>query len=118
MYRDPYPVIAMPDLLVEFFGRIAVMLPVILILVVVLWLIFNRRRHDTLAPSFSPSDMRTWSLRFALFDGAVFAVTFALLSAWMADSQFSAGVAGGLAALVAMGLVPWLATGYAKLSNK
>jgi ABC-type uncharacterized transport system permease subunit len=118
MYRDAYPVITMPDFLVEFFGRIAVMLPVILILVAVLWLIFNRRRHDTIAPSFSPSDMRTWSLRFALFDGAVFAVTFALLSAWMADSQFSAGVAGGLAALVAMGLVPWLATRYAKLSNK
>jgi len=94
------------------------MLPVILILVVILWVIFNRRRHGPVAPSFSPSDMRTWSLRFALFDGTAFAVAFALFSAWMADSQFSAGVAGGLAALVAMGLMPWLATQYAKLSNK
>jgi hypothetical protein len=118
MHADPYPVIVMPDFLVEFIGRIAIMLPVILILVVILWLIFNRRRHGPLAPSFNPSDMRTWSLPFAQFDGAVFAVTFALLSAWMADSQFSAGVAGGLAALVAMGLVPWLATRYAKLSNE
>jgi hypothetical protein len=114
----PIAVIAMPDFLFEFLGRVAVMLPVVLVLVVVLWLIFNRRRPDTFAPAFSPSDMRTWSLRFALVDGAVFAVTFALLSAWMADSQFSAGVAGGLAALVAMGLAPWLATRYAKLSNK
>jgi len=111
-------VITMPDFLFEFLGRVAVMLPVVLILVVVLWLIFNRRRHDTFAPAFSPSDMRTWSLRFALLDGAVFAVIFALLSALMADSQFSAGVAGGLAALVAMGLMPWLATRYAKPSNK
>ena len=62
--------------------------------------------------------MRTWSLRFALLDGAVFAITFALLSAWMADSEFSAGVAGGVAALVAMGLVPWLAARNAKLSNR
>ena len=80
------------------------MLPVVLILVVVLWFIFNRRRHDTTAPAFSPSDMRTWPLRFALVDGAIFAVTFALFSAWMADSQFSAGVAGGLAALVALSI--------------
>ena len=108
----------MPDFLFEFLSHVAVMLPVVLILVMVLWLTFNRRRHNTLAPAFSPSDMRTWPLRFALLDGAVFAVTFALLSAWMADSQFSAGVAGGLAALVAMGLVPWLATRFAKLSNK
>jgi hypothetical protein len=111
-------VIAMRDFLFEFLGRAAVMLPVFLILVTVLWLIFNKRRHDTSAQAFSPSDMRTWSLRFALVDGAVFAVTFALLSAWMADSQFSAGLAGGLAALVAMGLMPWLATRYARLSNK
>ena len=108
----------MPDFLFEFLGRIAVMLPVVLILVMVLWLIFNRHRHSAFAPSFSPSDMRTWSLRFALFDGTAFAVAFALFSAWMADSQFSAGVAGGLAALVAMGLMPWLATRYAKPSNK
>jgi hypothetical protein len=108
----------MPDILFEFLGRVAVMLPVVLILVVVLWLIFNRRRHGTFAPAFTPSDMRTWSLRFALLDGAVFAVTFALLSALMADSQFSAGVAGGLAALVAMGLMPWLATRYAKPTNR
>jgi hypothetical protein len=108
----------MGEFLFEFLGRAAVMLPVFLVLVAVLWLIFNKRRHDTIAPAFSPSDMRTWSLRFALVDGAVFGVTFALLSAWLADSQFSAGVAGGLAALVAMGLMPWLATRYARLSNK
>src|SRR5262245_50425637 len=118
MHRDPYLVIAMPDFLLQLLSRLAVMLPVILVLVVALWLIFNRRRHGTLAPSFSPSDMRTWSLRFALLDGTVFAVTFAFLSAWMAESQFSAGVAGGLAALVAMGLVPGLVATYAKLSNK
>jgi hypothetical protein len=108
----------MCDFLFEVLGRAAVILPVFLLLVTVLWLIFNKRRHDTFAPAFSPSDMRTWSLRFALVDGAVFAFTFALLSAWMPDSQFSAGVAGGFSALVAMGLVPWLATGFARLSNK
>ena len=42
----------------------------------------------------------------------------ALLSAWMADSQFSAGVAGGLAAVVAMGVMPWLAARYPRLSNR
>jgi len=104
----------MPDFLVQFLGRLAVMLPVILIVVVVLWLIFNRRRHAAGAPAFSPSDMRTWSLPFALLDGAVFSVAFGLLSTWMADSQFSSGVAGGLAALLAMGVLPWLVARYAK----
>jgi hypothetical protein len=112
------PVIVMPDFLVQFLGRLAVMLPVVLLLVAVLWLIFNRRRLVADAPSFNPSNMRTWSLRFALFDGAAFAVTFALLSTWTADSQFSAGVAGGLAAIVAMGVVPWLATRCPRLSDK
>jgi hypothetical protein len=118
MHGVKRPVIAMPDFLVQFLvqflGRLAVMLPVIFILVGVLWLIFNRRRHAAGAPAFSPSDMRTWSLRFALLDGAVFAVAFGLLSTWMADSQFSSGVAGGLAALLAMGVLPWLIARYAK----
>ena len=107
----------MPDFLLQFLSRLAIMLPVILLLVAVLWLMFKRRR-GTIAPSFSPSDMRTWSFRFALLDGAVFAVIFALLSTWMADSQFSAGVAGGLSAVVAMGVMPWLVARYPRLSNR
>jgi hypothetical protein len=67
---------------------------------------------------FNPSDIRTWPLGFALLDGTVFAGTFALLSTWIAGSEFSAGVAGGVAALVAMGLVPWLATRYLRPSGK
>jgi|ERR1700704_921098 hypothetical protein len=110
--------IAMPDFLAQFLGRLAVMVPVILLFVVVLWFVFNRRRLAAGAASFSPSDMRTWPLRFALLDGAAFAVTFALLSTWMADSQFSTGIAGGLAALVAMGVMPWLAVRYPRLSSK
>ena len=61
-----------------------------------------RPRHIITARPFSPSDMRTWSFRLAILDGALFAVIIALLSAWMADVQFSAGIAGGLAAVVAM----------------
>ena len=108
----------MYDFLLQFLSRLAVMLPVVLVLAVILWWLLNRRRFAAGAPPFNPSDMRTWPLRFALLDGTVFAVTFALLSAWMADSEFSAGVAGGLAALVAMGLMPWLATRYLPPSGK
>jgi ABC-type uncharacterized transport system permease subunit len=57
-------------------------------------------------------------MRFALLDGSVFAIVFAFLSASLAESQLSAGVAGGGAALVAMGVVPWLAARYSGLSNK
>jgi hypothetical protein len=105
----------MREFLLEFLARLAVMLPVVLLLASGLWLIFNRRRR---AQIYSPHDLRTWSLRFALLGGAVFATTFALFSTVMADSQFSAGVAGGLAALVAVGVLPWLATRYWRLSGK
>jgi hypothetical protein len=111
-------VIAMTDFLVQFLSRLAVMLPVVLLLAAVLWLIFNRRRLADGATSFNPSDIRTWSMRFALLDGSVFAIVFAFLSASLAKSQLSAGVAGGGAALVAMGVVPWLAARYSGLSNK
>src|SRR5262245_35707353 len=108
----------MPRFFVEFLSRLAVMLPIVLFLVAGLWLIFTRRLQATRVQPFSPSDMRTWSLRFALLDATVFAVTFALFSTWMADSQFSAGVAGGLAAVIAMAIMPWLAARYPRLSNK
>jgi len=107
----------MLDFLVQFLSRLAVMLPVILLLVAVLWLIFNRRRLAAGAPSFNPSNMRTWSIRFALIDGAVFAIVFALVSALMADNQLSAGVAGALAAIVAIGAMPRLAVHYPWLSK-
>ena len=108
----------MLDFLVQFLSRLAVMLPVILLLVAVVWLIFSRRRFSAGTPSFNPSNLRTWSIRFALVDGAVFAIVFALVSASMADSQLSAGLAGGLAALVAIGVMPRLAVRYPQLSGQ
>ena len=107
----------MPDVFVDFLGRVAIMLPVILVVTGGLWLTFNRRRHAAGAPPFSPSDMRTWSFGFAMLDGATFAVSFALFSTWMADSSFSAGVSGGLAAIVALAVLPWAATRYARSSG-
>ncbi len=114
----PRPEIAVTDFLVQFLSRLAVVLPIVLVLAAALWWVFNRRRFAAHPPAFSASDMRTWPLGFALVDGAVFAATFALLSAWMAQSQLSAGIAGGLAALVAMGLMPWLAARYLPPSGK
>jgi hypothetical protein len=108
----------MADVAVEFLARFAVTLPVVLITSAGLWLAFNRRRLATSASSFTPSDMRTWSLRFSLIDGAVFAFAFALLSAVMVESPFSAGVAGGVSALVALGLMPRLAARYPRLAKK
>ncbi len=107
----------MTDLLVQFVSRLAVMLPTIALLAAVLWLIFNRRHFAAAAASFSSSDLPTWPLRFAVLDGCVFAIVFAIVSALMADSQFGAGVAGGLAAIVAIGVVPWLANRSPRLSQ-
>jgi hypothetical protein len=42
------PVIVMREFLLEFLARLGVMLPMVLLLVVVLWLIFNRRRRATI----------------------------------------------------------------------
>ena len=49
----------MYDFLLQFLSRLAVMLPVVLVLAVILWWIFNKRRFAAGAPVFSPSDIRT-----------------------------------------------------------
>lgn len=108
----------MSDFLADFLGRLAIMLPVVLALTALLWLLFNRRRLAAGSSAFSATDMRTWPLRFAMLDGAVFAISFALFSALMAGSAFSAGVSGGLAAIVAMGLMPWAAARYGRPLRK
>jgi len=108
----------MADVAIQFLARLAITLPVVLITSAGLWFIFNRRRLAGSAPVFNPSDMRTWSLRFSLIDGAAFAFAFALLSAAMVESPFSAGVAGGVSALVALGLMPRLVARYPRLASK
>lgn len=99
----------MSNFFADLLSRLSIMLPVVLVLSIVLWLAFNRRRFVENPPAFSAIDMRTWPLRFALLDGAAFAGSFALFSTVLAESSFSAGVSGGLAAIVAMGIMPWLA---------
>jgi hypothetical protein len=60
--------------------------------------------------AFSAADMRTWPLSFVLIDAAIFALIFAVISASMGEGRYSAAVAGGISALVAMGFAPRLAS--------
>lgn len=99
----------MTDYLLAFASRAAVMLPVILMMAAFLWWLL--RRFVPLPPdlAFNAFDMRTWPLRFALADAAVFATVFAAIAAAMPDSSWGAGAAAGGAALVAIGIAPYLA---------
>lgn len=99
----------MAEFLIQFASRLAVMVPVILLVAWLAWITLTRLGYATPGAPFNAADMRTWPLRFALVDAAIFATVFAAVSAALAGNELSAGVAGGVSALVAIGLVPWLA---------
>ena len=73
----------MPDFLAEFLLRLGVMLLVILIVVAAIWFALKTRGGVKQGVPIDPADMRTWSLGFALADAAVFALIYALVSAWI-----------------------------------
>ncbi len=97
----------MPDFAYQVLIRLAVMLPTILIVASLVWILL--RKFSVVAPGtpLDPKNMRTWPLSFVLADAALFAVIFALVAAWMGEGDWSAAVAGGVAALIAIGLGPF-----------
>jgi hypothetical protein len=102
----------MPDFLAQFLLRLGVMLPVILLVVASIWLLLNKRGVVKQGVPVDPADMRTWSLGFALADAAVFALIYALVSAWIGEGDSSAAVAGGASAVIALGVFPRLAARF------
>ena len=96
----------MPDLLYQFLIRLGVMLPTILIFTALIWLLFRKLGAVTPGVPIEASNMRTWPLPYLLADAALFAVIFALVAAWLGEGEWTAGIAGGIAALVAFGLGP------------
>jgi len=104
----------MPHFLFEVLIRLAVMLPTLMIVATLIWYAckaFGVLRTD--AP-IDPRNMRTWPLRIALIDAALFALTFAVVIVAIGESQLSAGVAAAASAIVAIGLAPPLLVRFAR----
>ena len=97
----------MSDFAYQVLIRLAVMLPTILIVATLVWVL--SRKFGAVAPDapLDPKNMRTWPLSFVLADAALFAVIFAFVAAWMGEGDWSAAIAGGVAAIVAIGLGPF-----------
>ena len=100
----------MTEFFAQWFARASVMLPVVIIMAAACWLVLNKMGVMRLSVPLNGSDMRTWPFYFALGDATVFALTFSAVAAWMGDSPAGSAVAGGAAAIVALG-VAWLAAG-------
>ena len=96
----------MPDLAYQFLIRLAVMLPTILIVASLLWLLLRKFGVVASGAPLEPRNMRTWPLSFVLADAALFAVIFAFVVVWIGEGEWSAAIAGGVAALIAIGLGP------------
>lgn len=96
----------MPDLLYQFLIRLGVMLPTILIFTWLIWLVFKKLGAVTPGVPIEPSNLRTWPLSYLLADAALFAVVFAFVAAWLGEGEWTAAIAGGIAALIAVGLGP------------
>ena len=100
----------MTEFFAQWFARASVMLPVVIVMAAACWLVLNKMGVMRLSLPLNGSDMRTWPFYFALGDATVFALTFSAVAAWMGDNAAGSAVAGGLAAIVALG-VAWLAAG-------
>ena len=92
----------MPDFAYQVLIRLAVMLPTILITATLVWVLFRKFGSVTPATPLNPRDMRSWPLSFVLADSALFAVIFAVVVAWLGQGEWSAAIAGGAAAVVAI----------------
>ncbi len=99
----------MVDFLVQVGSRLAVMLPIGLLTVALAWYLFKKGGFIKAGAPFNAGDMRTWPLRFALIDGAIFALILAMVLASIPDSPYASAVAGGVAALFSMAIAPTLA---------
>jgi len=96
----------MPDLLYQFLIRLAVMLPTILVFTSLVWLLFRKLGTITPGATIVPSNLRTWPLSYLLADAALFAVVFAFVAASLGEGEWTAAIAGGTAAMIAVGLGP------------
>ncbi len=89
--------------------RLAVMLPAVMITAALVWYALKKFGVMGKAAPFDARDFRTWPLRFLLAEAALYALIFALVVSGLGEGQWSAAVAGGVAAVVAIGVGPLLA---------
>jgi hypothetical protein len=104
----------MPDFLFQVLIRLAVMLPTLMIVAALIWCALKWFGVVATGAPFDARDMRTWPLRFALIEAALFALTFAIVIVVMGEGAWSAAVAGGVSAIVAVGLGPLLVERFAR----
>jgi 4-hydroxybenzoate polyprenyltransferase len=91
-----------------FAARAAVMIPTILLVSALCWWVAQKFGYAMRDVPFDVRNMRTWPLRFAMGEAAVFGAVFAATSAALGDNAMANGLSGGAAALVTLGLVPLL----------
>lgn len=101
----------MPDFIYEFAIRFAVMLPALVLLAALTWSVLEQFGF-LINGAFNAADMRTWPLGFIIADAVLFAAILAAAYVAFGDNPLSAGVAGGLAALIGFGLMPRLAARF------
>ena len=98
----------MPDFAYQVLIRLAVMLPTILITATLVWFLFRKFGAVTPAAPLNPRDMRSWPLRYVLADSALFAVVL------IGEGEWSAAIAGGVAAMIAIGFGPPLVARFTR----
>ena len=99
------------DFLFQLAIRFAVMVPVVMIAAAGLW--YAVKAFGAARSPFNPRDMRSWPLKFALADAALFGATFAVVVVLMGDSEWASVVGGAVSALVAIGIGPLLLERFA-----
>ena len=91
-----------------FLARSAVMIPTIILVSAFAWWLTHKLGVAKTDMEFDARDMRTWPLGFAMSEAMIFGVTFAAMCSALGDGPLTAGISGGAAALVALGVIPTL----------
>jgi hypothetical protein len=104
----------MPDFVFQVLIRLAIIVPALLIVASALW--YGLKAAGVVRPreDFDLRDLRTWPLRFALVEAALFAVTYVIVIVLMGGSGWGPAVAGGTSAVVAVLLGPPLVARLAR----
>ena len=96
----------MPDFILQVLLRLAIIVPTMLIAACALW--YGLKAAGVVRPrsDLDPRDVRTWPLRFALVEAALFGLTYSIVLVAMGESDWGPAVAGGVSAVVALLLGP------------
>ncbi|MFT3729929.1 MAG: hypothetical protein QM780_00685 [Hyphomicrobium sp.] len=91
-----------------FLIRVSALITIFVVLTASLWAAMKKLGYLRLDQPFSATDVRTWSLSFAILDATFYGTVFALFKEALGENPISIAIAAAAASLVALRALPAL----------